>query len=191
MDEVIGIYGGTFDPIHLGHLITAQYVYEIRKLSKVLFIPCNVSPFKIGAKSTSKEDRLNMVKLAIEDIPYFSINDYEIKNQGISYTINTLKYLKSRYENLELIIGYDNLLKFEEWKDPDEIVKLAKLVVLGRNTQHDEKENRFFKFAEFVNTPRIDISASEIRRRVKENLPIDFLVPPQIKNYIFEKGLYR
>ncbi len=191
MVETIGIYGGTFDPIHLGHLITAQYVYEIRKLSKVLFIPCNVSPLKIGMERTPNEDRFNMVKLAIEDIPYFLISDYEIKNPGVSYTINTLTYLKHQYDNFELIIGYDNLLQFEEWKDGDEIVKLAKLVVLGRDTHEYEKENRFFKFAEFVKTPRIDISSSEIRGRVKNNLPIDFLVPSKIKNYIFKKGLYR
>ncbi len=191
MAKTIGIYGGTFDPIHLGHLITAQYVFELRNLDGILFIPCNVSPFKIGMKCTSGEDRLNMLKLAIDGIPHFLISDYELKNPGVSYTINTLKYLREKYDELELIIGYDNLLKFEKWKEPDEIVKLAKLIVLGRTTDIEEHKNKYFSFAEFVKTPRIDISSTEIRNRVNKNLPIDFLVPPAVKNYILEKGLYR
>ncbi len=191
MNKAIGIYGGTFDPIHLGHLITAQYVYELRNLEKIFFVPCNVSPFKIGANTTPSNDRLNMVKLATDGIPYFEISDYEIKKSGVSYTVNTLKYFKEKFENIELIIGYDNLLQFENWKEPDEIIKLAKLVVLNRRTNEKEKENRFFKFAEFVTTPFIDISSSEIRERIKKNLPIDFLVPEKVKDYILTKGLYR
>ncbi len=191
MVKTIGIYGGTFDPIHLGHLITAQYVYELRRLDKIIFIPCNISPFKIGKQTAPNIDRLNMVKLATENIPYFSVSDYEIKNTGISYTINTLKHLKKEYENLELIIGYDNLLKFEQWKEPDEIVKIAKLIVLNRKTENETNRHKYFSYAEFIETPRIDISSSEIRERIQKNLPIDFLVHEKVKNYILEKGLYR
>jgi nicotinate-nucleotide adenylyltransferase len=190
MSKTVGIYGGTFDPIHLGHLITAQYVYELRKVDEILFVPCRISPFKIGRKTASGEDRLNMLKLATSTIPYFKICEYEIHNPDISYTINTLRHLKEKYDELELIIGYDNLLRFDEWKEPEEIVKLAKLIVLGRNTDTTKHENKFFGFAQFVKTPRIDISSSEIRRRVKNNLPINFLVPPEVQNYIYEKGLY-
>ncbi|NMB81143.1 MAG: nicotinate (nicotinamide) nucleotide adenylyltransferase [Ignavibacteria bacterium] len=191
MKNKIGIFGGTFDPIHYGHLITAQYVLEKRDLEKIFFIPCYVSPHKTNLVSSESEHRLNMVKLAISNIPFFDYSDYEIKSEGISYTYNTLLHLSEKYESLELIIGYDNLLVFDKWNQPDEIIRLAKLVVMKRKTDIEEKRNRFFNNAVLVDTPTIEISSTDIRERVRNNLPIDFLVPESVKKYIYEVNLYK
>jgi len=190
--KTAGIFGGNFDPVHNGHLITAQKIYELRKPGSIIFIPAFISPFKKDIQSTSAEHRLNMIKAATEDIPYFQWSDIEINSGGISYTIDTLRMLKNKFDKLELIIGYDNILDFPEWKDPDEIIKLATIVVLKRNLRnHVEKRNRFFDYAVFADTPLIEISGTDIRNRVKNNLPIDFLVPEKVKRYIYRNNLYK
>ena len=126
----VGIFGGTFDPIHNGHLITAQSVREIRNLDKIIFIPSFASPHKADIHSAEPKHRLEMIKLATESIHFFDYNDYEITKGGISYTVDTLHEFKNRYDDLEFIIGYDNIFKFHTWKDPDEILKLAKVITL-------------------------------------------------------------
>lgn len=191
MKNKIGIFGGTFDPIHNGHLITAQYVLEKRNLEKIIFIPCFISPHKTNLISSEPIHRLQMIKLAVDSLPYFDYSDYELKSEGISYTYNTLLYLSEKYTSLELIIGYDNLLVFDKWNKPDEILELATLVVMKRKTDIEEKRNRFFEKAILVDTPTIEISSTDIRERVRNNLPIDFLVPENVKKYIYETNLYK
>jgi len=187
----VGIFGGTFDPIHLGHLITAQSVREIRNLEKIIFIPAFISPHKSDVKTTSAEDRSNMIKLAIDGIPFFDYSDIEIKKGGVSYTIDTLKELKIIYDELEIIIGYDNIFTFHTWKEPDEIMKMAKIVVLKRKSSHPpEFEDEYYKRAVFVQTRGIEISATDIRERVKYEMPINFLVPPAVMEYIYKHKLY-
>jgi len=188
----IGIFGGTFDPIHSGHLITAQSVREIRKLDKIIFIPSFTSPHKSDIETSSPEDRINMIKIAIEGIPFFSYSNYEIRKGGISYTVDTLRELKKKYENLEFIIGYDNIFQFHNWKEPDEIFKLSKIIVLKRKSSHPPPfEDKYFKEAELVQTRGIEISATDIRERVRKNLPIHFLVPEKVEKYIYEHNLYK
>jgi nicotinate-nucleotide adenylyltransferase len=192
MKEKIGIYGGTFDPIHIGHLITTRFVLEQRNLDKIIFIPCNISPLKTHLNSSSSKDRLNMLKLAIDRMPQFGFSDYEIKKGDVSYTIETIREMKKIYDDIELIIGYDNLVVFDKWKEPDEIFKLAKVVVMKRHYESGAKpEHKYFDMSTILETPRIEISSSEIRQRVKNNLPIDLYVPEKVKEYIFENGLYR
>src|SRR5690606_26131897 len=128
--KAVGIFGGTFDPIHIGHLITAQVVKEIRGLEKIIFIPAFVSPHKTDKQHTSPLHRLEMLKFAILNNRSFEYSEFEIEKQEVSYSIDTIKMLKKKYSSIELIIGYDNLLVFDSWKDPDEIVNLVKLVVL-------------------------------------------------------------
>jgi nicotinate-nucleotide adenylyltransferase len=187
----IGIYGGTFDPIHLGHLVTAQAVKEIRSLEKIIFIPANVSPFKKGVDSSEAADRFKMIELALEGIPYFEISDIEISKPGVSYTIDTLVELKNLYKNIELIIGEDSLINFDKWKEPERILEISKLIVLRRKIVNKGEEDIFSRSAVYVQTPIIEISATEIRRRVQENLPIDFLVPQKVKEYIYNQKLYK
>jgi len=187
----VGIFGGTFDPIHLGHLITAQSVREIRNLEKIIFIPAFISPHKSDVKTTSAEDRSNMIKLAIDGIPFFDYSDIEIKKGGVSYTIDTLKELKKIYNEVEIIIGYDNIFSFHTWKEPDEIMKLAKIVVLKRKSSHPPQfEDKYYHQAVFVQTRGIEISATDIRERVKNEMPINFLVPPAVMEYIYKHKLY-
>ena len=187
----VGIFGGTFDPIHLGHLITAQSVKEIRELEKIIFIPAFISPHKSNAETSSPEDRLNMIKLAIKDIPFFDYSDMEIKMGGVSYTVDTLRELKKQYENLEFIIGYDNIFSFNTWKDPDEIMKLSTIIVLKRKSSHAPPfKDKYYNQAVFVQTRGIEISATDIRERVKLGKPINFLVPPPVMEYIYKQKLY-
>ena len=187
----VGIFGGTFDPIHLGHLITAQSVREIRKLEKIIFIPAFISPHKSDIITSSAEDRLNMIKLAIDGIPFFDYSDMEIKKGGVSFTVDTLKELKHNYDELEFIIGYDNIFEFHTWKDPDEIMKLAKILVLKRKSSHPPQfKDKYYHQAVFVQTRGIEISATDIRERVKKVLPINFLVPPNVLEYIHKHNLY-
>ncbi len=188
----IGIYGGTFDPIHNGHLITAQAVKEIRNLDKIIFIPAYISPHKTNKISEKQSHRINMVKLAIEEFPCFEYSDIELKAKSISYTVKTLEALKKKYKKLELIIGYDNIIDFHTWKNPDKIINLAELVVLRRKTNDKKIEkDKYYKAAHFVKTPVIEISSSEIRNRIKTDLPIDFLVPKKVKEYICKFNLYK
>lgn len=188
----IGIYGGTFDPIHVGHLITAQSVLEIRKLDKIIFIPSYISPHKTDRASSSPKHRLNMLKLAIKNHPCFDYSDLEIKSKEISYTINTLQILRKIYKHIDLIIGYDNLVTFDKWKDPDEIIKLADLIVLKRKIKKEpNKKNKYFDKAILVDTPLIEVYATDIRQRVINNKSIDFLVPQKVKAYIYKHNLYK
>ncbi len=190
--SAVGIFGGTFDPIHLGHLITAQSVREIRSLDKIIFIPAFISPHKADIPALNPAHRLEMVKLAIKDIPYFDYSDVEVNNKTISYTVDTLRLLIKKYKKIELIIGYDNILKFNTWKEPDEILKLASLVVLNRKSfEIPRVQDKYYKSAIFVDTPSIEISSSDIRERVAKNLPVNFLVPSKVERYIYNNKLYK
>lgn len=191
MNEKIGIFGGTFDPIHVGHLITTQYVLEQRKLDKIIFIPCYISPHKTDQNATNPVHRLNMLRLAIEGISYFDISDFEIRKGNISYTYDTILELKKTYNYIELIIGYDNLIVFDKWHKPDEILDLVKLVVMKRVIDKEiETKNKFFEKAIILDTPTIEISSTNIRERVKNKLPISFLVPKKVEEYIIKNNLY-
>jgi len=188
----VGIFGGTFDPIHNGHLITAQSVREIRKLDKIIFMPSFVSPHKKNIDTAKPEQRLKMIELAIEGVDFFESSDYEISRGGISYTVDTLREMKKFYDEIEFIIGYDNIFEFHTWKDPDEIMKLVKVLVLKRKSSHPITfEDKYVKEAVFVQTRGIEISATDIRERIKKGMPIHFLVPEKVKEYIYSSDLYR
>ena len=190
--KAIGVFGGSFDPIHLGHLITTRLVYEQRNLEKIIFIPNNVSPLKTELTPTPAVHRMKMLKLAIESFPYFESCDYEINKKGISYTYDTLLELKKSFSKIELIVGYDNLLVFDKWHLPKNILEVATLIVMKRSTDVEAKtQNEFFNSAIIVETPTIEISATDIRKRVKDGLSIEYLVPKSVKEYISKNGLYK
>lgn len=188
----VGILGGTFDPIHFGHLINAQFVLETRNLDKIIFIPNYISPHKLHYDYSSPKHRYKMLELAIASHPHFEISDYEISKSNISYTVDTIFEFSKRYKELELIIGFDNLITFDAWERPNEILKFAKLVVMKRTyDKHIKEPNKYFGEAIFVDTPTIEISSTKIRNRIANNLPINFLVPHTVKNYIIENDLYQ
>ncbi len=133
-----------------------------------------------------------MLELAIEEFPCFELSDIELKAKSISYTVKTLEEFKNNYENLEFIIGYDNIINFNTWKNPDRVIELAKLIVLRRRTDDEKIEiDKYYRAAHFVKTPVIEISSSDIRKRIKEGKPIDFLVPQKVKEYINTFNLYK
>ena len=188
----VGIFGGSFDPIHLGHLITSYDVLEKRNLEKIIFVPCHISPHKTDQKPTEDFHRLNMVNLALEQYAFFESCDYEILKGDISYTYNTLLELKKTYDKLELIIGFDNLLVFDKWHRPDDILNLAEVIVMKREVDNIPKtHNKYFNLVTLLETTLIDISSTDIRERVKNNLSLDYLVPTKVKEYISTHGLYK
>lgn len=192
MINKIGIFGGTFDPVHIGHLITTQFVLEKRSLDKIIFIPSNISPLKRDNLNSSPDHRLSMLKLAVDGNPKFDISNFELEKGNVSYTYDTLCEMKKKYREIELIIGYDNLVVFDKWYKPDEIFELADVVVMKRSCDEDKVVNhKYFDKAIILDTPGIEISSTEIRNRVKNNLPIDYLVPQKVKEYIFSNGLYK
>lgn len=190
-EERIAIFGGAFDPIHIGHLITCQSVLEERNLDKVIFVPTHISPLKQDIIPTSDIHRLEMIKLAISSNPNFSFSEIEIRRKDVSYTIDSILEFKKEYKEIELIIGYDNLLLFGKWREPDRIVSEAKLLVMKRNTDVKDGRNRYFDNAIFLNNPILEISSSEIRERIKNNLPVEYFLPDAVAQYIHEQKLYR
>ncbi|MCF8413059.1 MAG: nicotinate-nucleotide adenylyltransferase [Melioribacteraceae bacterium] len=188
----IGIYGGSFDPIHNGHLVTANFVLEERNLNKILFIPAYISPHKLDMKYSPASHRMKMIQLAIEDKSEFSVSDIEINNESVSYTYSTLLELSKIYNEMELIIGYDNFLVFDKWTKPELILDLVKLIVLRRHKiDYDKPNHKFRDYGIVLNSPIIDISSSDIRRRVNNNKSLENLVPIKVKNFIAEHNLYR
>lgn len=187
----VGILGGSFDPIHIGHLITAQVLLEKRNLSKIFFVPCFISPHKIKKGDSMPHHRLAMVNLAIEHNAIYELCDFELTRQGISYTVDTIKEIKQTYDDVELIIGFDNILKFDTWKNPDEIFRLAKVIVMKRpSSVEPDVQDKYYKQAVFVDTPLLEISSSDIRERIRNNKTIDFYTPEKVKEYIYKNKLY-
>ena len=196
---MILLFGGSFDPIHIGHILVARDVKEKLGAKKVVFIPAYRAPLK-ETHSAPPEDRLRMIEIAIENEEGFEVEDYEIRRGGISYTVHTLEYLKDKISGRPgFLIGADSMLRFHLWRDPERIVEMADIVVVDReglvSKVRDYVKTRFPMLKEgknlfFVNTRRIDVSATEIRRRIREGLSIYCLVPGPVEEYIRERGLY-
>ena len=186
----IGILGGTFNPIHTGHLILAEETREKIGLEKVIFVPAYLPPHKDDSDIVQAEHRLTMVKLAIRGNPDFEVSDLEIKRDGRSYTIDTLKELKVIYprEELYFIIGSDLLEYLDEWKDLDEIIKLVKFIVATRpGYALDKIPSRITT----IPIRAVDISGFEIRKAIRENKSFRYLVPQAVYDYIKKERLYR
>ncbi len=187
----IGIFGGTFNPIHTGHLIIAQEVLERIKLEKVIFVPCFIPPHKKETNLISATDRFKMASLAVKSNPKFEISNCEVRRKKVSFTIDTLKFFKNKFNgkaDLFFIIGSDNIKEFKKWKGINEILKLVKMVVVNR-PGHPMKylAKGFYK----VLIPGIDISSSLIRKRVALRKIIDYFLPSEVLIYIKNKGLYK
>lgn len=194
----IGILGGTFDPVHLGHLIIAENTAEQVHLDEVMFIPSKTPPLKNINNISEPVHRLNMLKLAVRGNPGFVINDVEINSEGSEpdYTVNTLLKLREQYINKQvkfyLIIGMDQLINLDKWKDPGKLFLLSEVVVINRpGYLVTQVENEYSRQAIMVPVPNIDISSTDIRYRISENRSIKYLVTPEVENYIYEHKLYK
>ena len=190
----VGILGGTFDPIHMGHLVLAEQVREKFQLERVIFIPCASPPHKTEQKLSPADDRFEMTKLALEGNPYFFVSDIELKREGLSYTVETLRELKEFYRDSEIyfLTGSDVLDEITTWKDPEEIYKLAKIVI-GVRPGFDkfDHEDHFAKTSIIINITGIDISSTQIREKVRKGESIKYLVPPKVEEYIKNRNLYK
>jgi nicotinate-nucleotide adenylyltransferase len=199
--QKIGIIGGTFDPVHLGHLIIAEHFTDEMLLNRCFFVPANISPFKTSEdlkSSASNADRIEMLKFAIADNPRFTIDTVELERKGISYTFDTINYFRGIYPNDEifLLIGEDNIVKFDEWRDWVNILKIVQICIASRGSENNtdyliEKLTIDRKQPIIIHSPKIDISSSEIRQSVSIGKSIKNLVHPSVEKYINDKGLYK
>jgi nicotinate-nucleotide adenylyltransferase len=197
----IGIMGGTFDPPHIGHLIVAQEVAAVLSLEQVLFVPAGVQPLKQGEPVTPPPHRVRMVELAIADNPCFVLSRADVDRPGASYTVDLLGVLQRELgpeAALHFIVGADSLRDLAAWRSPGRILELARLVAVPRPGHAFERpggtglpaavlEERIL----MVRAPSVDVSATEVRERVREGRPIRYLVPEAVERYIREQGLYR
>ena len=190
----IGVFGGTFNPPHVGHLIVAERVREELALEKVLFIPSAVSPHKQHHCLVDPFVRMEMVQLAVLGQQFLESSPIEVNRGGVSYTVDTLEQLNRIYpgDTLHLLMGMDNLVELATWKSPERIAHIAKVVVMTRpgfqpNSLLEEAHTKFI----LCQVPEIGISSSEIRERVKQGKSIRFLVPKPVESYIYSRKLYR
>jgi len=185
----LGVYGGAFDPPHLGHLVAASGACEALRLDRLLWVPSAVHPLK--AVRTAAAVRLEMVNAAIAGDPRFAADDLELRRTGPSYTVDTLRELREREPMAELffLTGADNLADLPRWREPDEVARLATLAVVSRAGESVPVDGRYPALA--VRVTRVDLSSTEIRRRVAAGQSIRYLVPEAVRAVIQRERLYR
>lgn len=194
--------GGTFNPIHTGHLLLAETAYEQYHLDQVWIMPAKRPSHKNVQDIISDEDRIKMIQLAIEGNPHFQLSLIEFEREGKTYTVDTLKELSKRNPDTEyyFIMGADSLYQFSQWRKPAEILKHAVLLVASRDnipssslySQIDYLKDTFEKAdIRILQSPSMEISSHDIRNRIMENSSIRYLLSEPVRNYIEEKELYQ
>ena len=186
----VGLIGGTFDPIHNGHLLLAQFVSEQVSLDKVLFIPAADPPHKNNVYFSATA-RAEMVSRAVDDIDYMFVSKIELDRSGKSYTVDTLRQLRMQCpgDSYYLIIGEDNVSQISSWHDPESILELCTVVVGTRLTSETVCEEKFMKRMVLLDTPLFELSSTEIRQRLQSGLPVKGMIPESVEIYIKESGL--
>ncbi len=191
MNRRIGLYGGSFDPVHLGHLIAAQDALEQLHLDEVIFIPCAQSPHKLDREMAPAADRLRMLRAAVKGSDRLLVSDCEIKRGPPSYAIDTVLFFRQSRPRTSFcwLIGLDQLEKLSTWEKFDSLRKMVTFLVMDRP---GFRRGRLLHGVIYLPQPRpVAISSTEIRLRVKNHLMIEHLVPAHIARYISRKGLYR
>ena len=190
----IGVFGGTFDPPHVGHLLLASDAREALRLDRLIFIPTGAQPFKIDTPpGASPRDRLEMVRLAVADDAYYTVEDTEINRKGLSYTVDTLEHLagKNLGAQLFLLVGEDALAGFDQWRNPGRIRELATVAAMRRGGPDRQAIDAKTPDVLTVSTRRVDVSSTEIRERLREGKSIKGFVPESVERFIEARGLYR
>ena len=197
----IGIMGGTFNPVHNGHLMLARQSYFEYKLDKVIFMPAGRPPHKQDMQILNDTDRLNMLQAAVGNTPYFEISAYEIQKNGLSYTFETLEYLHKVFEDamLYFIMGADSVNSIETWVRPDRILRLAHILAAVRDDTDLcalDRQARYLRQKyggriSLLSLPQMNISSHEIRNLAKSGASIAHLVPQTVAAYIQNHGLYQ
>lgn len=189
----IGLFGGSFDPPHMGHLVIAQQAASQLSLDRIFFIPAHQAPHKLHQRSSESSHRLAMTRLAIKGNPIFRVSDVEIRKKGVSYTIDTLQVFHDEHPGAELflLIGGDSLEQFHDWRQPDMIRSLASVAVYPRPGNGPAALTSEVRGATIVRGPMLDLSSTEIRRMVNQGKSIRYLVPPDVESYVIRHKLYR
>jgi len=191
----ICLFGGTFDPPHLGHLILAQTIYEAEHFDQIVFVPAYKSPHKDRSAVSSVDLRKEMVKIAIQENPNFMMSEIEIDRGGVSYSIDTIIDYKKKTgtdsKNLFYLIGSDSLKTFHSWRNSEQILDECQIIVAIRpGFRPSDIDNKILAKVQFANIPRIEVSSTEIRRRWIEGKTIRYMVTQQVWEYINENKLY-
>ncbi len=212
----IGLFGGTFDPIHWGHLRSAEEVRETFSLDRIIFIPASTPPHKRRRPTTSAEERLRMVRLAVGGNRHFGVSAVELSRPGKSYSIDTIRYFTRKQlakDSLYFILGLDTFMAIDSWKNVDEIFPLCNLIVTSRpgsgdalslktipvavrggfcyDPGNDSIRHESGKHLCFCRLTDLGISASEIRKRLAKGKSIRYLLPQKVESYIDKKALYQ
>ncbi len=198
----IGIVGGTFNPIHLGHLMLGEYAYETYGLDEIWFLPNGNPPHKnLLEISTETNDRIAMVNLAIANTPYFKLNEYEMNREEVSYSYETMNYFSKEYPNHEFyfIIGTDSLFQLDKWRHPERLLKLCTILVACRTNITLESilekirdlKLKFHAKIELLEMPIMEVASSDIRSRIIEGKSIKYIVPDVVGQYIIKNNLYK
>ncbi len=199
--EKIGIMGGTFSPIHIGHLILAQGACEEYQLDKIVFLPNRQPPHKRGMSVLDEKHRAEMVKIAISDNTHFEFSDMELRRTGFSYTADTLQEFCKQYPGKEyyFLVGADSLDYIDKWYKPETIFQLAQILAAPRGSltlEEMEKKaqilrDKYGARISLLHQPNIEISSNYIRSLIKDGMSIKYYVPEKVEAYINENGLYR
>jgi len=190
----VGVFGGTFDPPHIGHLLLASDARDALRLDKLIFIPAGAQPFKVDTPPiASPQDRVEMVRLAVASDANYAVDDAEISRKGLSYTVDTLEYLAERYAGSELflLLGQDSLGGFPQWRNPGRIQELATLALMMRSGAPDVGDWRNAERVVVVSARRVDVSSTEVRERLRAGKSIKGFVPEGVEKFIEARGLYR
>lgn len=189
-DQVkLGVFGGSFDPVHIGHLIVAEAAADALRLDSVLFIPAHTQPFKQGAHGAAPEDRVAMLRLALAGNPRFRLDTREIERGGVSYAVDTLRELAREFpkDELFLMVGADAARDLTKWREASEIANLASIVILSRpgasRISTGIPTTR-------LTVPAIDLSATQVRKAVRQGRSVRYWVPQAVQEYIESHGLY-
>ena len=194
------VFGGSFDPVHNGHVNLVKQIYDSVPLDEIIIMPARVSPFKQDTVPTSESQRLEMCRLAFEDFSFVTVSDYEISRPEVSYTVNTIKHLREVYPGDELffIMGSDMLLSFEKWYKYEEILSMCTVIAASRESGESDMES-LKKQAEslgrygrvmVVSTGVYVMSSTEIREKIKNSSDISCYVPENVVKYILDNRLY-
>ncbi len=193
----LALLGGTFDPPHVGHLIVAAAAAHELGADRLLLVPARVPPLK-ERSVTPAAIRLEMIRSAVADDPVLGVDDRELRREGTSYTVDTLRELREELgggepeREITFLMGADQLAELPRWREPEEVARLARLVVMARAGEEPAEVDSGLEVAyEAVEVPRIDLSSTDIRRRVREGRPIRYLVPEPVREIIEWERLYR
>jgi len=195
----IGVFGGTFDPPHVGHLLAASDALDALALERVVFVPACDQPLKVGTIVASARDRLAMVSLMVGDDPRFAVDEIEVQRGGLSFTVDTLRAFRERWWAdrdlaLFLLLGQDAMDSLPKWRESAEIAALARIVVLTRDTlgdtRGDARSETPFGEPSFVKTRRLDVSSTEVRKRVASGKSIHGFVADAVMAYVTDRRLY-